>query len=269
MKVLNKLFFLIVIFFIILPLNHSNSIEFRGKFLQGHFIVGMTDPSSKIIIDKKNVKVSKDGYFVFGIDRDRKFDVTIIKILGEKKEKIIKKVLKRKYNIQRIDRLEESKVTPPESVYKRIKDENNKIGEARSINSDLPFFKDQFIMPVKGIISGVYGSQRILNGKPKWPHYGIDIAAKQGTLIKSSGSGVVTMAEEDLYYTGGTIIMDHGHGISTIYSHLETVLVSVGDQINKGEVIGTVGSTGRSTGPHLDFRVNWFQTRLDPMSVLQ
>ena len=269
MIVLNKLFFLIVIFFIILPLNHSNSIEFRGKFLQGHFIVGMTDPSSKIIIDKKNVKVSKDGYFVFGIDRDRKFDVTIIKILGEKKEKIIKKVLKRKYNIQRIDGLEESKVTPPESVYKRIKDENNKIGEARSINSDLPFFKDQFIMPVKGIISGVYGSQRILNGKPKWPHYGIDIAAKQGTLIKSSGSGVVTMAEEDLYYTGGTIIMDHGHGISTIYSHLETVLVSVGDQINKGDVIGTVGSTGRSTGPHLDFRVNWFQTRLDPMSVLQ
>ena len=269
MKVLNKLFFLIVIFFIILPLNHSNSIEFRGKFLQGHFIVGMTDPSSKIIIDKKNVKVSKDGYFVFGIDRDRKFDVTIIKISCEKKEKIIKKVLKRKYNIQRIDGLEEIKVTPPESVYKRIKDENNKIGEARSINSDLPFFKDQFIMPVKGIISGVYGSQRILNGKPKWPHYGIDIAAKQGTLIKSSGSGVVTMAEEDLYYTGGTIIMDHGHGISTIYSHLETVLVSVGDQINKGDVIGTVGSTGRSTGPHLDFRVNWFQTRLDPMSVLQ
>ena len=269
MKVLNKLFFLIVIFFIILPLNHSNSIEFRGKFLQGHFIVGMTDPSSKIIIDKKNVKVSKDGYFVFGIDRDRKFDVTIIKISGGKKEKIIKKVLKRKYNIQRIDGLEESKVTPPESVYKRIKDENKKIGEARSINSDLPFFKDQFIMPVKGIISGVYGSQRILNGKPKWPHYGIDIAAKQGTLIKSSGSGVVTMAEEDLYYTGGTIIMDHGHGISTIYSHLETVLVSVGDQINKGDVIGTVGSTGRSTGPHLDFRVNWFQTRLDPMSVLQ
>jgi murein DD-endopeptidase MepM/ murein hydrolase activator NlpD len=164
--------------------------------------------------------------------------------------------------------LEESKVTPPESVYKRIKEENNKIGEARAINSDLPFFKNQFIMPVEGIISGVYGSQRILNGKPRWPHYGIDIAAKKGTMIKSSGSGVVTMAEDDLYYTGGTIIMDHGHGISTIYSHLETVLVSVGDKINKGDLIGTVGSTGRSTGPHLDFRVNWFQTRLDPMSIL-
>jgi murein DD-endopeptidase MepM/ murein hydrolase activator NlpD len=263
-KIISKLFLIITF----LTTTQLNAVEFKGKFIQGHYIVGVTDPSSKIIIDKKNVKVSEDGYFVFGIDRDRKFDLTITKINNGKKEKIIKKVLKRKYNIQRIDGLEESKVTPPESVYKRIKKENNKIGEARAINSDLPFFKNQFIMPVEGIISGVYGSQRILNGKPRWPHYGIDIAAKKGTMIKSSGSGVVTMAEDDLYYTGGTIIMDHGHGISTIYSHLETVLVSVGDKINKGDLIGTVGSTGRSTGPHLDFRVNWFQTRLDPMSVL-
>ena len=263
-KIIFKLFLIITF----LTTTQLNAVEFKGKFIQGHYIVGITDPSSKIIIDKKNVKVSEDGYFVFGIDRDRKFDLTITKINNGKKEKIIKKVLKRKYNIQRIDGLEESKVTPPESVYKRIKKENNKIGEARAINSDLPFFKNQFIMPVEGIISGVYGSQRILNGKPRWPHYGIDIAAKKGTMIKSSGSGVVTMAEDDLYYTGGTIIMDHGHGISTIYSHLETVLVSVGDKINKGDLIGTVGSTGRSTGPHLDFRVNWFQTRLDPMSIL-
>ena len=222
-----------------------NSNRIYRKILQGHFIIGQTDPTAKIIIDKKQVKVSEDGFFVFGLDRDRKFDLTITKIINGKKDKIIKKVLKRKYNIQRIDGLEESKVTPPESVYKRIKEENNKIGEARAINSDLPFFKNQFIMPVEGIISGVYGSQRILNGKPKWPHYGIDIAAKQGTMIKSSGSGIVTMAEDDLYYTGGTIIMDHGHGISTIYSHLENVMVSVGDKINQGDIIGTVGSTGR------------------------
>ena len=264
-KIITRLFFLIIL----LASSQLNAVEFKGKFLQGHYIIGITDPSAKIIIDKKNVKVSQDGYFVFGIDRDRKFDVTITKIIDGKKEKIIKKVLKRKYNIQRIDGLEESKVTPPESVYKRIREENNKIGEARAINSDLPFFKNQFIMPVKGIISGVYGSQRILNGKPKWPHYGIDIAAKKGTKIKSSGTGIVTMAEDDLYYTGGTVIMDHGHGISTIYSHLESLNVKVGDEILQGDVIGTVGSTGRSTGPHLDFRVNWFQTRLDPMSVLE
>ena len=263
-KIINRLILILIIF----TSTQLNAVEFKGKFLQGHYIIGLTDPSAKIIIGKKEVKVSKDGYFVFGIDRDRKFDLMITKVKDGKKEKIIKKVLKRKYNIQRIDGLEESKVTPPESVYKRIKEENNKIGKARAIDSDLPYFKNQFIMPVDGIISGVYGSQRILNGKPRWPHYGIDIAAKQGTMIKSSGSGVVTMAEDDLYYTGGTIIMDHGHGISTIYSHLETVLVSNGDKINKGDVIGTVGSTGRSTGPHLDFRVNWFQTRLDPMSVL-
>ena len=263
-KIINRLFLIIIIF----TSTQLKAVEFKGKFLQGHYIIGLTDPTAQIIIGKKEVRVSKEGYFVFGIDRDRKFDLTITKIKDGKKEKIIKKVLKRKYNIQRIDGLEESKVTPPESVYKRIKEENNKIGEARAINSDLLFFKDQFIMPVKGIISGVYGSQRILNGKPRWPHYGIDIAAKKGTKIKSSGSGTVTMAENDLYYTGGTIIMDHGHGISTIYSHLETVLVTVGDKINQGDTIGTVGSTGRSTGPHLDFRVNWFQTRLDPMSVL-
>ena len=263
-KIISRLFFLIVLF----TSTQIYAIEFKGKFLQGHYIVGLTDPSAKIIVDKKEVKVSKDGYFVFGLDRDRKFDLTITKIINGKKEIITKQVLKRKYNIQRIDGLDEKKVTPPESVYKRIKEENNKIGEARAINSDLPFFKNQFIMPVEGIISGVYGSQRILNGKPRWPHYGIDIAAKKGTTIKSSGSGVVTMAEDDLYYTGGTIIMDHGHGISTIYSHLETVMVSVGDKINQGDIIGTVGSTGRSTGPHLDFRVNWFQTRLDPMSLI-
>ena len=258
---------ILLIFFIFASPAHS--IKFQGKFIQGHFILGKTDPKAKIFVGKKSVKVSEDGYFVFGIDRDRKYDLTFIKKIDGEKTVIIKKVNKRKYNIQRIDGLEESKVTPPESVYKRIKKENNAIGEARAINSNLQFFKEKFIMPVKGIISGVYGSQRILNGKPKWPHYGIDIAATQGTVIQSSGSGIVTMAEDDLYYTGGTVIMDHGHGISTIYSHLENVLVSLGDEINQGDIIGTVGSTGRSTGPHLDFRINWFQTRLDPMSVLK
>ena len=223
----------IFVFLIFVP-SQLQAIEFQGKFLQGHFILGSTNPNAKILVGKKEVKVSKDGFFVFGIDRDRKFDLKFTKIIDGKKTII-----------------------------------TNAIGEARAINSDLNFFKNKFNMPVEGIISGVYGSQRILNGKPKWPHYGIDIAAKQGTMIKSSGAGVVTMAEDDLYYTGGTIIMDHGHGISTIYSHLENILVSVGDKINQGDIIGTVGSTGRSTGPHLDFRINWFQTRLDPMSVLK
>ena len=263
-SIIYRLFFVFLIF-----ISPVKAVEFQGKFLQGHFILGKTDPKAKILVGKKEVKVSKDGFFVFGIDRDQRYDLIFTKIIDGKKSITTKKVMKRKYNIQRIDGLAENKVTPPESVYKRIKKENNAIGKARAINSDLQFFKEKFIMPVEGIISGVYGSQRILNGKPRWPHYGIDIAAKKGTMIKSSGSGIVTMAEDDLYYTGGTVIMDHGHGISTIYSHLENVLVSIGDQINQGDIIGTVGSTGRSTGPHLDFRINWFQTRLDPMSVLK
>ena len=199
----------ILLFIAIIFSTHTQALEFQGKFLQGHFILGKAKIGSKVFIDKKQVKVSKDGYFVFGIDRDRKFDLEITEIYNGKKNNVIKKVFKRKYNIQRIDGLPENKVTPPESVYKRIKEENGRIGKARSINSDLTFFTNQFIMPVKGIISGVYGSQRILNGKPKWPHYGIDIAAKKGTKIKSSGSGIVTMAEDDLYYTGGTLSLIH------------------------------------------------------------
>ena len=260
---------IILLVFVILISSSAFAIDFEGKFRQGHFIIGKTEPKSKIWIDKKPVKVSSEGFFAFGIDRDRKFDIVITKENDGKKEKIVKKVQKREYKIQKIDGLPEKKVTPPKELYDRIKKENKIISNARSIESDLTFFKNKFLPPLdNAIITGVYGSQRILNGKPKWPHYGIDIAAKQGTMIKSSGSGVVTMAEDDLYYTGGTIIMDHGHGISTIYSHLENVMVSVGDKINQGDVIGTVGSTGRSTGPHLDFRVNWFQTRLDPMSVI-
>ena len=245
------------------------AVEFKGKFLQGHFIIGITDPGSKIIVDKKEVRVSEEGFFVFGIDRDRKFDVTITKITNGKKEKIIKTVLKRKYNIQRIDGLEESKVTPPESVYKRIKKENNAIGEARAINSDLNYFKNKFILPVdNAIITGVYGSQRILNGKPRWPHYGIDFAQELGTPIKAMADGVVTLAEKDLYFTGATLIFDHGHGISTLYMHLDQIFVELGDIVKQGDIIGTVGSSGRSTGPHLDIRLNWFGTRLDPATVL-
>ena len=169
---------ILLIIAILFPTNIL-AIEFTGKFIQGHYILGKTDPLSQITIDKKKIKVSKNGFFVFGIDRDRKYDILITKISNGKTKKITKRVFKRKYNIQRIDGLPENKVTPPESVYKRIKKENGKIGEARAINSDLNYFSNKFIMPVKGIISGVYGSQRILNGKPRWPHYGIDIAAKK------------------------------------------------------------------------------------------
>ena len=242
-----------------------NAIEFNGKFVQGHFIIGKTETNQKIFIDKKEVKVSKDGFFAFGIGKDRKYDIVITE--GDKK--IIKKIKKRKYKIQRIDGLPEKKVTPPEEFYARIKKENRLIVNAREINSDLNFFKEKFILPVdEAIVTGVYGSQRILNGIPKWPHYGLDFAQKKGTPIKAMNNGIATLVEKDLFYTGATLIFDHGHGISTLYMHLDKIFINEGDHVKKGEIIGTVGSSGRSTGPHLDVRLNWFGTRLDPATVL-
>ena len=256
---------ILIILTFVLFTTPSFAATFEGKFIQGSFILGKTEPGSEVFIDKQKIKVTADGYFAFGLGRDRKNDV----IITINKKKIVKKVYKRKYKIQRIDGLEEKKVTPPEEVYERIKRENKWIGEARAINSDLAFFKNKFINPLENaIVTGVYGSQRILNGKPKWPHYGIDFAAEEGTEIKAMLDGVVTLAEPDLFYTGGTLIFDHGHGISTLYMHMKTLMVKKGQKVKQGDVIGTVGSTGRSTGAHLDVRLNWFQTRLDPATVL-
>ena len=155
-------------------------------------------------------------------------------------------------------------VTPPESVYKRIIRENKEIAKVRTLNSKINYIFQDFIWPVQGIITGVFGSQRILNGKPRRPHYGIDIAASQGTDILAPTDSIVRMAEDNLYFTGGTIMLDHGHGVTSVYSHLSKLLVKKNQQIKKGHVIGHVGSTGRSTGPHLDWRINWFDQRLDP-----
>ena len=258
--------YFLLVFFISFKVS---AVEFDGKFIQGHFIIGKTEPDTKIKIDKKQVKVTNDGYFAFGISRDRKYDVVITLEKNGVKEKITKRIQKRKYNIQRIDGLEEKMVTPPEEVYERIKKDNKLIAKARAVDTNLDFFKDKFIVPVDdAIITGVYGSQRILNGKPKWPHYGLDFAQKEGSPVKAMINGTVTMAEPDLYYTGGTLIFDHGHGISTLYMHLNEIFVKKGQKVKQGEVIGTVGSTGRATGAHLDVRLNWFDVRLDPATVL-
>jgi len=262
----NIIKYILLIFFFSLKVS---AVELNGKFIQGHFIIGKTDPSSKVKIDKKQIRVSKDGYFAFGLARDRKYDVVITIEKNGVKEKITKRVQKRKYNIQRIDGLEEKMVTPPEEVYERIKKDNKLIAKARAVDTDLDYFKDKFIIPVEdAIITGVYGSQRILNGKPKWPHYGLDFAQDEGAPVKAMINGTVTLAETDLYYTGGTLIFDHGHGISTLYMHLNEIFVKKGQKVKQGEVIGTVGATGRATGAHLDVRLNWFGVRLDPATVL-
>ena len=255
---------------IIIKSTTLNAIELRGDFLQGNLIIGKTQPNSIVLIDKKEIKISKQGFFVFGLRKDRKNDLIIEIVENGLSTKIVKKVYKKKYKIQKINGLPSKQVTPPEEVYERIKNDNKLIGNASATNSDLTFFSNKFDLPIKNtIITGVYGSQRILNGIPKSPHYGLDFAAPEGTPIKAMLDGVVTLAEPDLYYTGGTIIFDHGHGISTLYMHMKNVDIKKGQKVKKGELIGTVGKTGRSTGPHLDVRLNWFDVKLDPASVLK
>ena len=259
------LLFVIIFFYS----NFSHTAEFMGKFQQGSFILGKTEPGSEVIIDKKKVRVSKDGYFAFGLGRDRKNNV-IIRVLNNKKLKVFeKRILKKEYKIQKIDGLPKKQVTPPKEVYDRIKKDNILIGKTREIDTPLDHFKNKFIKPLdKAIITGVYGSQRVLNGKPRRPHYGLDYAADEGTPVKAMMSGVVTLAKKDLYFTGGTIIFDHGHGISTLYMHMKDVEVRKGQVIKQGDIVGTVGKTGRSTGPHLDIRLNWFDVKLDPATIL-
>ncbi len=259
--------FLINFFFIFLT--PIKAFDFKGKFEQGSFILGKTNPGAKVLIDNKKVRVSKTGFFAFGLDRDRKNDVRITIIENEKIKIIEKKVLKREYKIQRIDGLPPTQVTPPPEVYERIKSDNILIGKARSIDTQYDFFKENFIYPLdKYIITGIYGSQRILNGKPRRPHYGIDFHAPEGTPVKAMMDGVITLAEKDMYFTGGTIIFDHGHGISTLFMHMKDIKVKVGQKVKQGEIVGTLGQSGRATGPHLDIRLNWFDVKLDPKTIL-
>ena len=261
----NVILFLIVTFYS----NILNAVEFNGKFEQGSFIIGKAQKGSEVEIDNRKIRLSKDGYFAFGLDRDRKNNV-VIKIRENGSSKVIeRKILKRDYKIQRIDGLPKKQVTPPPEVYERIKKDNILIGKARSIDTTYDHFKNKFINPIdKYIITGVYGSQRILNGKPRRPHYGVDFHAPEGTPVKAMMDGEITLAEKDMYFTGGTIIFDHGHGISTLFMHMKEINVEVGQKVKQGDIVGTLGKTGRATGPHLDIRLNWFDVKIDPATIL-
>ena len=236
----------------------------EGNFVQGGLVIGKSDPKTEIKFKNKLLRKNSDGYFIIGFGRDHP-NIAYLSLKPKKAwiEKSIS-VKKRIYNTQIINGLQKKMVTPPKSFYDRIIKENKSIKHIRGIDSNLDFILQKFNWPVKGVVSGVFGSQRILNGIPKRPHYGVDIAAPKGFPVLAPIKSIVRMAEKDLYYTGGTIMLDHGHGVTSVYSHLSVINVEVGDTVTKGQNIGEVGSTGRSTGPHLDWRVNWFYERLDP-----
>ena len=243
---------------------NDTKIILEGNFVQGGLVIGKINKNLDIKFKEKVLRKTSDGSFVIGFGRDHPKEAKLYFFINQ--NWILKKldIKQRKYKTQVINGLEKKMVTPPKSFWDRIKKENKVIKEVRSLDSDVDFIFQKFDWPTKGIISGVFGSQRILNGKPKRPHYGVDIAAPEGTDILAPTEAIVRMAEKDLYYTGGTVMLDHGHGVTSVYSHLSSINVKVGDKINKDQKIGEVGSTGRSTGPHLDWRINWFSERLDP-----
>ena len=248
-----------------ITLDYNNTKVFlEGDFIQGGLVKGKTDNNKSVKFKKRLLRKTSKGFFVIGFGRDHPQIANLSLKINQKW--ITKNIIieKRVYKTQIINGLEKKMVTPPKSFYNRIIRENKVIKEIRNLDSDIDFIFQKLNWPAKGIISGVFGSQRILNGKPKRPHYGIDIAAKKGTSVIAPIESIVRMAEKDLYYTGGTIMLDHGHGVTSVYSHLSLINVNVGDKVKKGQKIGEIGSTGRSTGPHLDWRINWFLERLDP-----
>ena len=238
--------------------------------MQGGLAIGKTQAGSQVIFDQQKILLSATGDFIIGFNLDEKkqLKLTIITPDGTKKS-INLKIKKRQYKIQRIDGLPKAKVSPrkPE-VLARIRKEGAQASQARKRNDERSDYMETFIWPTLGPISGVYGSQRVLNGKPRRPHSGVDIAAPTGTKVIAPASGIITLAHRDMFFSGGTIILDHGHGLSSSFLHLSKLLVNKGDVVKQGDLIAEVGATGRVTGAHLDWRMNLFKRRVDPQLLV-
>ena len=255
----------VAVFTIVCTAAWADALRLDGDVVQGGLVRGWTQPDARVTFNDVAVRVAADGAFVFGFGRD--FATTADLTITFPDGKVVRRQLKvkrRQYDIQRIDGLPPKMVTPSTEALKRIRRENAWIAEVRRRDTPNTWFQTGFVWPVQGRITGVFGSQRVLNGEPRRPHFGIDIAAPTGAAVMAPADGEIALAYDDLYFTGGTVMIDHGHGLTSVYSHLSRIDVAVGDKVRQGDRIGAVGSTGRSTGAHLDWRVNWFKQRLDP-----
>jgi murein DD-endopeptidase MepM/ murein hydrolase activator NlpD len=240
-------------------------LELDGSIPQGGLLVARTEPGATAELDGRPVRVSPEGVFLVGAGRDDEGPLAVIVMTADRRQASASvSVNPREYRIQRIDGLPAGKVTPPAEVLERIRREAALTKAARARDDERTDFLTGFEWPLEGPITGIYGSQRILNGEPRRPHFGVDVAAPVGTPVRAPADAVVSLAHADMYYSGGTLVMDHGHGLSSTFIHLSRILVAEGDRVEKGQVVAEVGATGRVTGPHLDWRMNLFDVRLDP-----
>lgn len=246
------------------------ALELKGALSQGGLLVGQVLPGTTVTLMDRKVTTDEDGSFVFGLGRNAPSEIKLVTSNGKGvKESHVFAVAQREYREQRIEGVPQKTVTPPVEVLERIRREAALVKQARQGGSRLQDFLAGFVKPLEGPITGVYGSRRVYNGTPGRPHYGLDIAAPTGTEVYAPAPGIVTLAHEDMFYSGGTLIVDHGQGISSTLIHLSEVIAIPGQRIETGDLIARVGATGRATGPHLDWRINWFNVRLDPDLVLK
>ena len=261
--------FCISVFLCVVSHASAKDIEITGRLIQGGLLFGKVSPGVKIKILKKDVHVDNQGNFVFGLGRDADSQLVIEHKDAEGETRLFEyEVEQREYNLQKIEGVAQKYVSPPEAVLARIKSENQQVAKARATFSDAAHFKSGFELPAKGPITGVFGSQRVFNGVPKRPHYGLDIAGPEGAPVQAPAAGRVTLVHDDMYYSGGTLIIDHGQGVSSTFIHLSKIHVKEGEIVSAGALIAEIGATGRVTGPHLDWRVNWFEQRLDPQLLI-
>ena len=253
-----------VLIFVTLALP-AQALELSGQFVQGGLVMGQAASGSSVTLDGLGVDVASDGAFVFGFGRDAALKAQLV-VTGPDGGREVRDlvVARQTYDVQRIDGLPERKVTPAPEDVMRIKEDNAKIGAVRARLSPKTDFLSGFVWPVIGPISGVFGSQRILNGEPKNPHNGVDVAAPVGAPIVAPAAGVVALVHDDMFYTGKTIMIDHGLGLTSVYAHLDSIAVTDGQRLEQGALIGAVGATGRVTGAHLHWGLTWKGTHLDP-----
>jgi murein DD-endopeptidase MepM/ murein hydrolase activator NlpD len=268
---MHKLLYGLVVFFCLQTVaSAAIPLNFTGKFTQGSLVKGQTIPSTKVLLNNRSVATTETGVFLLAFPRDaaEKATLRLIAPSGETDTKILH-ISPREWDIQRLSGLPPTMVTPDPVAEKRIALDTAQIKALRRNFLPAPYFESGFILPAKGRISGVFGSQRILNGKPKNPHNGLDIAGGLGGAVWAPAAGVVVLAAPDMYYTGNTVFIDHGFGLLSVYAHLETMTVQTGQHVKQGDALGTIGKTGRATGPHLHWGMTLGDTHIDPAMVLE